>query len=274
MLNDVILVWLDHFLCEWPYRRQNFPDKTIRLVAVRKRTPTLLLFRHNARSGRFCAIISFPIFLTHDGTTMSKHALVLLTVLAFFLSQQTRTLAQSISVAFDSQVDVALMIADPRPVPEHLRKMFDRMEAANRLSQDVFRQLSVEQMNFNSSNGTHTPRWNAEHMSGRQLLFFSQIYHALDPNIPIFDWNPKQMPMDYEARHPTWSGADEARAMQRVDDFSRRYAYLLNDIQLNDEPPATFWPSFKALLLQMEEHYAEHTANVKKKFELPDWPKE
>jgi len=49
---------------------------------------------------------------------------------------------------------------------------------------------------------------------------------------------------------------------------------LLNCTQLNDKPPAASWPSIKALLLQMEKHYEEHTANVKKKFELPDWPKE
>ncbi len=205
---------------------------------------------------------------------MSYHAFVLFTVLTISLSQQTRSLAQSISAPPDSQADAAFLIAAPRPVPEHLREMFDRMETANRRSQDVFRQLSVEQMNFKPSNGTHTPRWNAEHMSGRQLLFFSQIFHALDSSIPIFDWNPQQMPVDYQARHPSWSGADEARAMQRVDDFCRRYAYLLEGIQLSDEPPATSWPSLKALLLQMENHYDEHTENVEKKFELPEWPKE
>jgi hypothetical protein len=173
-----------------------------------------------------------------------------------------------------SSVDVSLLLDTPPPVPEQWRQLFDRMEAANRRSQDVFRQLSVEQMNFKPSDGTHTPRWNAEHMAGRQLLFFSQIYNALDSNIPVVDRNPRQMPVDYEARNPSWSGKDEARAMQRVDDFCRRYAHLLEDIQLDERPPATSWPSLGALLLQMETHYDEHTANVKKKFQLPDWPKE
>ncbi len=162
----------------------------------------------------------------------------------------------------------------PLPVPKHLRELFDRMEAANRRSQDVFRALTVKQMNFKPSDGTHTPRWNAEHMAGRQLLFFSQIYNAIDPSIPVVDRNPKQMPDVYEARHPDWSGADEARAMQRVDNFCRHYAHLLKDTRLNDRPPATSWPSLAALLLQMERHYDEHTANVKKKFELSDWPQE
>lgn len=205
---------------------------------------------------------------------MSRHTFALATILAIFLSEQTCSLAQSSSDnSSSSQVDAAALLDEPRPVPEHLRELFDRVEAANRRSQDVFRQLSVEQMNFKPANGSHTPRWNAEHMSGRQLLFFSQIYHSLDPSIPVVDWNPQQMPEDYQARHPDWSGADEARAMQRVDDFCRRYAYLLQDIQLKDKPPATFWPSLETLLLQMENHYDEHTANVKKKFELPDWPK-
>ena len=111
-------------------------------------------------------------------------------------------------------------------------------------------------------------------MAGRQLLFFSQIYNALDSSIPVVDRNPQQMPVDHEARYPSWGGKNEARAMQRVDAFCRRYAYLLKDIQLDERPPATSWPSLEALLLQMEKHYDEHTANVKKKFQLPDWPKE
>jgi hypothetical protein len=171
-------------------------------------------------------------------------------------------------------IDPAVLLEQPPAVPVHLRELFDRMEAANRRSQDVFRKLSTDQMNFKPSNGTHTPRWNAEHMAGRQLLFFSQIFHALDPKIPVFDWNPAQMPPDYKARHPEWTGKEEARAMQRVDDFCRRYSYLLESTGLNAKPPATNWPSLRALLLQMERHYDEHTANVVKKFELPDWPKE
>ena len=203
---------------------------------------------------------------------MSNHFSILFVSLQVFLSGHA--LGQSNGGDnVHSSVDVSLLLDTPSPVPEQLRQLFDRMEAANRRSQDVFRQLSVEQMNFKPSDGTHTPRWNAEHMAGRQLLFFSQIYHALDSSIPVVDRNPRQMPVDYEARNPSWSGKDEARAMQRVDDFCRRYAYLLEDIQLDERPPATSWPSLGALLLQMEQHYDEHTANVKKKFQLPDWPK-
>ena len=44
-----------------------------------------------------------------------------------------------------SSVDASPLLDAPPPVPEHLRELFDRMEAANRRSQDVFRQLSIEQ---------------------------------------------------------------------------------------------------------------------------------
>ncbi|MFN3192700.1 MAG: DinB family protein [Aureliella sp.] len=186
------------------------------------------------------------------------------------------SLAQSLTEAPTSNaaIEPGLLLENPPEIPAHLRDLFDHMEASNRRSQDVFRALSTNQMNFKPSNGSHTPRWNAEHMAGRQLLFFSQIYHAIDPEIPVFNWNPAQMPADYKARHSDWSGKDEARMMQRVDDFCRRYAYLLKDVSLDEKPPATSWPSLRALLLQMERHYDEHTANVKKKFDLPDWPKE
>lgn len=204
--------------------------------------------------------------------------LVLLGVLAFACELAVfSSIALGQSQAEESShrfVEPAVLLENPPSVPVHLRELFDRMEAANRRSQDVFRKLSIDQMNFKPSNGTHTPRWNVEHMAGRQLLFFSQIYHALDPRIPVIDWNPEQMPPDYKARHPEWSGKDEARAMQRVDDFCRRYAYLLENTALDAKPPATGWPTLKALLLQMEQHYDEHTANVVKKFDLPDWPKE
>lgn len=203
---------------------------------------------------------------------MSNYSLVSLALLWGLLSGHAHGQPQG---GDDPSTSRALSLLDaPPPVPEHLRELFDRMEAANRRSQDVFRKLSAKQMNFKPSNGTHTPRWNAEHMAGRQLLFFSQIYHALDSSIPVVDRNPRQMPADYKARNPNLSGKEEARAMQRVDDFCRRYAYLLKDVPLDEKPPATSWPSLKALLLQMEKHYDEHTANVKKKFELPDWPQQ
>ena len=156
-------------------------------------------------------------------------------------------------------------------LPNELADLIDRKENASQASQRVFAKLSTQQMNFKPSNGTHTPRWNTEHMMGRELLFFSQIFHALDPSIPVMDLNPKQMPPEYVAKNPKWDGAEEARQLQRVSDFTRRFAYLLKDLDLDEKAPSSFWTPRK-LLLQMERHYSEHTANVKKKFELPDWP--
>ena len=87
------------------------------------------------------------------------------------------------------------------------------------------------------------------------------------------DLNPKQMPPDYVARHPDWTGTEEARQMQRVASFTSRFAYLLKDLPLDERAPGSSW-TLRGLMRQMERHYDEHTANVKKKFELEDWPQE
>lgn len=152
-----------------------------------------------------------------------------------------------------------------------LAELFSKMESACRDSQHVFAPLSVGQMNFRPSNGTHTPRWNAEHMQGRQLQFFTQIYSALDPAIPVIDLNPAQMPADYQAFHPDWSGAEEAMQMERASALVERFAYLLDGVDLDEPAPGSRW-TLRRLLGQMERHYGEHTANVQKKFELADWP--
>lgn len=161
----------------------------------------------------------------------------------------------------------------PWEMPQELAELFAAKEAACRASQAVFAKLSVEQMNFKPSDGTHTPRWNAEHMMGRELGFFSQIYAQLDPSITHQDLNPKQMPPDYEAAHSDWPGAEEARQMERVTAFTRRFAYLLDELPLDEKAPGSRWTP-RGLLKQMARHYGEHTANVQKKFELADWPTE
>ena len=153
-----------------------------------------------------------------------------------------------------------------------LKELFAKKETACNASQEFFAELSVEQMNFKPDNGSHTPRWNPEHMMGRELLFFSQIYNAVDPMIPVMDLNPKQMPEDYEFAHPDWTGAEEAKQMQRVAAFTRRFAYLLDNMDLDRRANGSRIWTPRALLQQMERHYSEHTANVKKKMELPGWP--
>ena len=161
----------------------------------------------------------------------------------------------------------------PWSMPDELAELFARKDAASRASQQVFAELSAKQMNFRPSNGTHTPRWNAEHMMGRELLFFSQIFAEVDPALATLDLNPKQMPPDYVAAHPEWTGEEEARQMERVTAFTRRFAYLLDGLDLDQPAPGSRW-TLRGLLKQMERHYNEHTANVKKKFDLPDFPKE
>lgn len=162
----------------------------------------------------------------------------------------------------------------PWKMPDELRDQFERMGTSSSKAQGVFSPLSTNQMNHKPSNGTHTPRWNVEHMSAMQLLFFSNVYSNIDSSIPGLDTRPKQMPPDYEAAEPTWNGAEEARRAQRVQAFTERFAYLLNGVDLDTLPKGAprFVGSLSGLFKRMEDHWAEHTAHVKKKFELPDWP--
>ena len=183
------------------------------------------------------------------------------------------------TVAFSSstakkakQLKLVSLTDTPYELPEALSELFARKEKSQNASADFFKEFSVEQMNFEPSNGTHTPRWNTEHMMGRELLFFSQIYHALDPSIPVMDLNPKQMPKDYKFAHADWTGAEEARQTKRVEDFTRRFAYLTEGVNLRKKAPGSRYWSLRSLLLQMERHYNEHTDNVRKKMELKGWP--
>lgn len=159
----------------------------------------------------------------------------------------------------------------PWTMPAELAELYERKDAVCRTSQAVFAKLSVNQMNHRPSNGTHTPRWNAEHMMGRELGFFSRVFSGVDSAIPHINLNPEQQPPDYVAAHPDWDGNEEARQMQRVMSFTRRFAYLFDGFGLEAKPPGSWW-TVRDLLEQMQRHYDEHTAHVKEKFELPDWP--
>lgn len=193
------------------------------------------------------------------------------------VGHNTLALSQStiVSQANEKQHSTEVVLLNHRPwkMPAELAGLFKEMEKSNADSQKVFAKLSAKQLNFRPANGTHTPRWNTEHMMGRQLLFFSQIYNAQDSTIPVIDLNPKQMPPDYVAAHPEWNGTEEARQTQRVSEFTRRFAYLLADIDLDKKAPGSRW-KLRALLKQMDHHYSEHTANTIKKFDLPGWPKD
>ena len=103
-------------------------------------------------------------------------------------------------------------------------------------------------------------------------MFFSQIFHEVDPEVPVLDWNPKQNPEDYVADHSDWNGYEEARRMENVQRFTQQFSYLLDGMPLDRRAKGSRWPTLSALLKQMERHYQEHTANTVAKMKLPDWP--
>ena len=166
-----------------------------------------------------------------------------------------------------------VVMLKPRPatMPQEIASLLAAKESAAADSRKVFRSLSKNQMNHRPGNGTHTPRWNAEHMMGMELLFFTAVYSWVDPSVGRMNLAPAQMPDEYAAAQPDWTGTEEARQIERVQKLTRRFAYLLRELDLDERPPGSPW-SLRRLLRQMQRHYREHTDNVRKKFELPDWP--
>ena len=171
----------------------------------------------------------------------------------------------------DERPYVVVLKTRPWPMPDELATLFEAKESAAAASAAVFDALSTAQMNHRPGNGTHTPRWNAEHMMGAELEFFTAIYHGVEPSLAALKLRPEQMPDAYTAAHPDWTGGEEARQIERVQRLTRRFAYLLADLPLDEKPPGSWW-TLRGLLEQMQRHYLEHTANVTRKFELPDWP--
>jgi L-ascorbate metabolism protein UlaG (beta-lactamase superfamily) len=169
-----------------------------------------------------------------------------------------------------------LVVLDYKPHEPsgELATLLAKMDASCKASQKVFAPLTAKQMNWQPPNGTHTARWNAEHMMGRQLGFFSQIYAAIEPEtFSHIDLNPAQMPPEYKPAHADWDGAEEARQMERANAYVQRYAYLLDGVDLDQPAPGSRW-TLRKLLEQMDRHFTEHTANVQKKFALEGWPTE
>ena len=158
-------------------------------------------------------------------------------------------------------------------LPAKLESLLVAKEAESEKTARVFESMSANQLNWKPPNGTHTPRWNTEHMMGRELLFFSQMFHQQNDEIPVIDRNPKQMPKDYKADHPEWTGREEARRIRRVAKFTRDYAYLISDLPMDKKAPGSNWTP-ERLLKQMDFHYGDHTGKTKLKFDLPEWPKD
>ena len=191
------------------------------------------------------------------------------------LAAQDATSAVKKTVTLDAPDDVRdASKIDLSGVPEAYRQDFAAMGEAVEASAKVFDKLSTAQMNFRPGDGSHTPRWNAEHLRAAQLRFFTAIYHAIDGDVEAVTEGPKQMPDQYKAAHADWTGSQEADAMRAAHAKIVSHAGLLSDLQPDAKPPATFWPSTKALLNVMVGHFAEHTGNVEKKFNDPNWPAE
>ena len=161
-------------------------------------------------------------------------------------------------------------------LPSETRQLVEKLSEALSSSAEVFEPLTAEQMSFRPADGSHTPRWNAEHLAGAHLKFLSSYLHSLDDRIAVVDRLPKQMPDDYQPRHADWDGAKEAEQMRAVDAFTRRYAYLMKDVDLDSNMPEGVVPPFfktpRSLLTILTGHYGQHTGNVKTKFEADDWP--
>lgn len=161
-------------------------------------------------------------------------------------------------------------------LPAEVQSLLADMKTAAEKSAAVFEPLSTEQLDFRPEDGTHTPRWNAEHLAGAQMMFFSKMYHSIDDRIPVIDQMPKQMPEDYTARNPTYDGKQEAARIRDADAYARRYAYLLKNVDMDapvqDGVLPPFFKSNQSLITILTGHYGEHTANVVKKFDAPGYP--
>ncbi|MEM6689441.1 MAG: DinB family protein, partial [Planctomycetota bacterium] len=138
-----------------------------------------------------------------------RYSLPITTFLAFFA-------LSTLGLADDAGQKTVPATSDTPAIPADFQDGFAKMGEAMEASAKIFEGLTAEQMNFRPSDGSHTPRWNAEHLRAAQLRFFSSIYHALDPSVKEIKEGPKQMPADYKPANPKWSGAEEAKAMREA----------------------------------------------------------
>ncbi len=162
----------------------------------------------------------------------------------------------------------------PWQMPDAMKQLYDDLDATSRRFTPVFEELSVNQMNHKPANGTHTPRWNIEHMASRQMFFITAAYYAADARFPHIQLDPKQMPPDYVARHPDWDGAEEARRVYRTNAFLRRFAYLYHDRDLDAPIAEGGRIRFAPIMRQVTRHWGLHTPNVQDKMKQDDWPAE
>jgi len=183
------------------------------------------------------------------------------------------TLAASAQAQGETAAPQAVVLRDqPWTPPAPLVEAFDAIAEQREAFAKTIGGMSIEQLNHRPSDGSHTIRWNVEHLAGRELLFFSQVYHAIDPMIPVIDINPAQQPEDYEPAHPDWPASEEVRLLERVDWFVRRFAYMLDGVAMDAQRIEAPRGSIRGLTDLMLNHYPHHHQAVRDKLQLPDWP--
>lgn len=172
-------------------------------------------------------------------------------------------------------VPVTVIAAGFEPVKPgaDIQSALEAMRADRQALIDALGKVSKTQLDHKPSDGTHTIRWNFEHTAGTELNFFSQIYHAMDPEIPLIKWGPAQMPPDFRARHPDWDTSEMVRHVQRTAAFTERFSYLLANTPADLKIEGTRF-SVQSLSTMMVGHYRNHTTKAVLKFKLPDWPKD
>jgi len=187
----------------------------------------------------------------------------------------TLAVAASAASAEDESATGASAVA-LRPTPwvptPTIREGLDRIAQAREALARTVEGLTPEQLDHRPSDGTHTVRWNAEHTAGAEALFVSLVFKDADPALPLLRITPAQSPADYVPANPGWSPAEEAAHLRRVGALTERFAYLLDGVDPAEERYPAFFKSLAGLFDLLSNHYAQHHANVKKKFELPDWP--
>lgn len=191
------------------------------------------------------------------------------------INGNTAALTRPIADRDAKTAPAGVIVSDFKPVApgDEVKRALAAMRADRRAMIDELGKLSRRQLDHKPSDGTHTIRWNFEHTTGRELKFFSQVYRAIDPEIPVIDWNPAQMPPDYRLRNPGWDTAEMVRHVQRVGAFTQRFSYLFADEPVDKKIEPTRF-SVRSLTELMVGHYQNHTTKAVLKFDVADWPKQ
>lgn len=170
---------------------------------------------------------------------------------------------------------IAILHDRPWRMPDEMAVLEARATESSRAAQKLIRSMTERQLDHRPADGTHTVRWNAEHMMSAELFFFTSAYEAIDESIPKIALFPEQKPADYRPANPRWTPAEEARQMERARALVRRFAYLLDGLPLDELPEGAprFLRSLEGMWRQpAAEHYAHHAEMIREKSNLPDWP--